>query len=156
MIRPALEALITLIYIVQKDSALRARRWVEFTFVARLKLLEQNLHLFDGPKNRNLRRRVRDRAKRVRAKFPTDRFWAAGLGCGSLRHMATLVGMQWHYNTIYWTGSQPTHASAIAVDEHIAVVDRRPVYEMGLSGKAVHREIGRLLWPIDAWAHSAQ
>ncbi len=144
MIRPALEALITLAYIVQKDSALRARRWVEFTFVARRKLLEQNRHLFDGPKNRNLRRRVRDRAKRVQAKFPTDRFWAAGLGCGSLRHMSLLVGMEWYYNTIYWTGSQPTHASAIAVDEHVAVVDRKPVYQMSLSGKGVHREMAAL------------
>jgi hypothetical protein len=141
MIRPALEALITLLYIVKEDSAMRARRWLDFTKVSRLKLLEKNLYLFRGPKNRNIRRRVRDRAKRVRAKFPSDRFWAAGLGCGSLGHMATIVGMQWHYNTIYWTGSQPTHASAIAVDEHVEVVDGKPVYKIGLSGQSVRREM---------------
>lgn len=141
MIRPALEALITLLYISEQDQAARARRWVEFRWVAQRKLMEKHRDLFRGPKNRNARRRVRYRAARVQARFPGGRFWAAGLGCGNLADMANLVDMRWHYNSIYWTGSQPTHASAIAVEEHVAFADGKPVYHMGLSGKGVHREM---------------
>ena len=37
---------------------------------------------------------------------------------------------------------QPTHASAIAVEEHVDVGgETGPVYKMGLSGKGVHREM---------------
>ena len=142
LIRLALEALITLLFIAKEDSALRARRWVQFAHVAKRKLMKKHPHLFRGPKHRNARRRITSRARRVEKYFPNDNFWASGLHCGSLRDIAKKVGMLWHYDSVYWAGSQPTHASAIAVEEHIGVgSDGTPVFKIGLSGVGVRREI---------------
>lgn len=142
LIRPALEALITLLFIAKENSALRARRWMQFAYVAKYKLMKKHPHLFRGPEHRNARRRIRGRARRVEQYFPNDKFWASGLHYGSLRHMAEKVGLLWHYDSVYWAGSQPTHASAIGVEEHIGVgPDGTPAYKIGLSGQGVHREM---------------
>lgn len=140
--RPALEALITFLFIADRDQEVRARRWVDYTFVAKKALLAKHADLFAGPEHEAARRRVEEQAERVAPLFP-GRFWASGLDCSDLRMMASKVDLLWHYDTIYWTGSQPTHATAIAVDEIIAVSleDAGPVYKVGLSGKDVRREL---------------
>ena len=99
MIRPA-EALITLTYIAQQDRVLRTRRWAQFAYISKYKLMQKHPQLFKGPANRNIRRRVRGRAKRAKPYFPRD-FWGSGLGCQNLREMANKVGLLWHYDTIY-------------------------------------------------------
>ena len=142
LIRPALEALITLSFIGQQDRPLRARRWAQFAYLSKYALMRKHPHLFRSPANRNLRRRVRERARRARRYFPRREYWASGLGCSNLREMADNVGLLWHYDAIYWVGSQPTHASALAVDEHIGLAsDGTPIYKVGLSGRGVRRDM---------------
>jgi hypothetical protein len=142
VIRPALETLITLLYISDQDQEVRAKRWVEYTFIAKKALMAKHADLFAGPEHEEARQRIEEQAARVAPLFP-GRFWASGLDCSDLRVMATKVGLLWHYDSIYWTGSQPTHASAIAVDEIIegAVKGSGPMYKVGLSGKDVRREL---------------
>ncbi len=56
--------------------------------------------------------------------------------------MASKVELLWH-DAIYWIGSQPTHATAIAVAEIISAAaagDGGPVYRVGLA-KDAHREL---------------
>jgi hypothetical protein len=89
-----------------------------------------------------VRRRVRERAEGVVHEFPNPKFWASGLGIGSLRHMAETVDMAWHYTAIYWMGSQSTHATSIAVDEFLLVTEQKqPVYQIGLSTRHVRTEL---------------
>jgi hypothetical protein len=141
--RAALEALITLSFIAQQDRHLRATRWAEFAYISKYKLMRKHPDIYAGPASRNLRRRVRDRARRAERHFPRrPKFWGSSVGCSDLRVMAEKVGMLWEYDSIYWFGSQPTHASAIAVDEHIELTDdRAPMFKVGLSGQTVRREM---------------
>lgn len=140
--RAALEALITLTFIAQQDSALRARRWAEFGYIIKDKLMRKHPHLYRGAVNRNLRRRVHDRARRTGRHFPRREFWGSAFGCPHLRVLAEKVNMLWEYDAIYWMGSQPIHASVIAVDEHIDLAaDSTPIYKVGLSREYVHRDM---------------
>jgi hypothetical protein len=137
MIRPALEALITLFFIAQRDEEHRANVWVEHTAIAKQKLARKHEDLFVGNEHQAKRKEIDERAAAVADSFPKDRkFWAAGLGCSDLRVMADQVGLLWYYDSIYWTGSQPIHATAIAVEEIISLPtqDGGPVYKLGLSG----------------------
>jgi hypothetical protein len=139
--RAALEALITLKFIAQQDSALRARRWAEYGYVVKYKLMTKHPHLYAGPANRSIRRRVRDRARRAQRHFSRD-FWGSAVGSPNLRDMAAKIGLLWYYDAIYWFGSQPTHASVVAVDDHIGLADDGgPIYKWGLSGEKVHRDM---------------
>jgi hypothetical protein len=141
MIRPGLEALITLMFITQQNREVRARRWVEYTHVAKRALMNKHAELFEGPAHEEVRREIEDRARSVAHLFP-GRSWASGLGCSDLRVMAEQVGLLWYYDAVYWTGSQPTHATAMAVDEIIGEAAKGgPVYKVGLSGKDAHREL---------------
>jgi len=60
---------------------------------------------------------------------------ASGLECSDLRVMAEQVELLWHYDSIYWLGSQPMHASAIAVEDIVTFSEvSGPIYKVGLSG----------------------
>jgi hypothetical protein len=42
--------------------------------------------------------------------------------------------MEWYYSAVYWSGSQATHGSAIALEEYLHdAPDRTPIYQFGLS-----------------------
>jgi hypothetical protein len=136
--RAAVEALITLRYITDKDCHERAKRWAMYSALSQGEVLKRMPHLVESEE---VRETVRRRADAVRAHFP-GRFWAAGLGIGSLRHMATSVQMDWHYDAIYWMGSQATHSTAIGVDDRVRFTRAgQPAYAMGLSGRHVRPEL---------------
>jgi len=61
---------------------------------------------------------------------------------GSLRDLADDVGMLWYYEFVYWSGSQATHASPIAVASYLDIApDGTPRFNMGLSGKQLGGEL---------------
>jgi hypothetical protein len=137
--RSAVEALITLRFITQKDCEVRAGRWVQYSQIGKWKALRKLPSLVDNQAVRDL---VRQRAEAVAHLYPRDHFWASGLGVSDLRRMAEVVNLLWHYDAIYWFGSQPTHATAIGVDEYFQVTEeKKPLYEMGLSARNVHSEL---------------
>jgi hypothetical protein len=50
--------------------------------------------------------------------------------------------MGWYYDMPYWSGSQSTHGSAIAVDRHLGIgEDGTPNYKVGLSARRLHGEL---------------
>ena len=56
--------------------------------------------------------------------------------------MARAVGLEWHHRAIYWSGSQPTHASAIGVDDYLTIgSNKQPIYRLGLSGRHTRAEL---------------
>jgi hypothetical protein len=140
-IRPALEALITMRFIAERDQMRRAKHWLDYTAIAKRSLVRKHSDLFDSPEHGALRERINQRAEELADSFP-GRFWASGLGCSGLRVMADQVGLLWYYDAVYWAGSQPTHATAIAVEESISVSEEEtPIYHVGLSGRGVHKNL---------------
>jgi hypothetical protein len=140
MIRPALEALFTMLFIAQRDSVERAQVWADYAAIAKRALARKHGDLFEGPEREAQRQEIDKRADAVADSFPKDRrFWAAGLGCSDGRAMADTVGLLWYYDSIYWIGSQPIHATAIAVEELVSMPNQSggPVYKVGLSGVGV-------------------
>ncbi len=122
VVRSALEVLITALFIAKEDSALRAKRWIQFSDVQRADLLKKNPDpALTVPEFRAERRRILDRARRSRKHFPRKFFWASGLKKWSLRDLAEDVGMLWHYRVVYWSLSQATHASAMGVGSYVGV-----------------------------------
>jgi hypothetical protein len=134
VVRSALEALITALFIAKEDSALRARRWIQFSDVQRAGLLKRNRDpALSGPEFRAERRRSLARARRLKKHFPRRIFWASGLKKQSLRDLAEDVEMLWHYRVVYWSLSQGTHASAIGVGAYVGDSSTgSPVYNLGL------------------------
>ena len=50
--------------------------------------------------------------------------------------------MVWYYDVVYWSGSQATHASPIAVANYLEISpDDRPRFSMGPSGKHLGGEL---------------
>jgi Family of unknown function (DUF5677) len=145
LVRAALEALITALFIAKEDSALRAKRWVQFADIQKAILLKGKLDpALAAPEFRAERRRILARARRLRKlkHFPSKFFWAAGLKKGTLRDLAEDVGMLWHYEMVYWSGSQGTHTSAIDVASYVGVSSGgAPVYNMGFSVESLHGDL---------------
>lgn len=142
VIRPALEALITMLFIAERDQVLRSKRWLAHTAISKQALVRKHADFFEGPEHKAVRRWIEEHANEIADSFP-GRFWASGLGCADLRIMADQVGLLWYYDAIYWAGSQPTHSTAIAVEEVITISEETggPVYRVGLSAIRVHQNL---------------
>lgn len=142
LVRSALEALITAMYIAKSDSHRRARRWAQYGVVLRADFLKKHGNISEGSEDKATRQKILAQARRLRKHFPNPRFWAAGLGRGSLRHLAEDVGMLWYYEMVYWLGSQGTHGSAVAIENYVGVsTDGTPQYKMGLSADGLHGDL---------------
>ena len=133
-IRSALEALITALFITQKQSAKRATRWAQYAIFLKGRLLKKYPDLSKKPEHLKAQAKILRHAGRLKKLFPNPGFWASGLRKGGLRDLAQEVGMGWYYDMPYWSGSQSTHGSAIAVECHVDVgADGTPKYKAGLS-----------------------
>lgn len=122
IVRSALESLITATFIMKEDSARRAKRWVQYGVVMRAKVLKKNRKYPElaAPERKADRKKILAQARRFKRYFPRQAFWASGLNRGSLADLAEDVDMTYHYDFVYWLGSQATHASAIAVQQLVA------------------------------------
>jgi hypothetical protein len=134
LVRSGLEALIIASFIAKEDSARRARRWAQFADVEKARFLKKKPdRALSDPKDRAARRRLYARARRAKRHFPRT-FWASGLGRNNVRDLAGDVGLLWHYDMLYWWGSQGTHSTAIGLEEYLGVgVDGSPRFKLGLS-----------------------
>jgi uncharacterized protein DUF5677 len=141
-VRSALEALITALFIAQKQSKRRAKRWAQYADFLRARLLKKYPDLSKTPEHLKARPGILRRGGRLKRLFPNPGFWASGLHKGGLRDLAEDVGMGWYYDMPYWSGSQSTHGSAIAVDRHLDIdAHGTPRYNIGLSGRRLRGEL---------------
>jgi hypothetical protein len=141
-VRSALEALITALFIAQKHSTRRATRWAQYAVFLRGRFLEKYPDLSQKPEHLKARAKILRHAGKLKKLFPKPGFWASGLHKGSLRDLAEDVGMGWYYDMPYWSGSQSTHGSAIAVDRHLDIgADGLPNYKVGLSARRLRGEL---------------
>jgi len=138
--RSAVEALITLAFVTQKDCSRRAKLWIEYSDILRWKALRASLELQQvNPENSE---KIRKRAEAAMKNYPRKDFWASGCGVPNLREMATSVGLIWYYNDIYWSGSQPTHSSEIAVSEYLPIASHKPLTDQpGISIRHARPEL---------------
>ncbi len=137
--RSAVEAVITLGFITQEDCRQRASRWVKHSHIVKWKQLRANPDL---EKDKQTTERMRQRAEALAKQYPRKEFWASGFGVPNLSVMAKRTGLEWYYNNVYWSGSQPTHSSAIAADEYLEVSsDKTPFVRMGLSTHLARYEL---------------
>ncbi len=142
LVRSALESLITAMFVAKVDSARRAKRWAEYDVFLRARLLKKHPDLSKKPDHKKTAKRILAKAKRLEKAYPNPNFWASGLGKGSLRSLAEDVDMTWYYDFVYWSGSQATHASPIAVASYVDIsTDGTPRFNMGLSGKHLGGEL---------------
>jgi Family of unknown function (DUF5677) len=142
IVRSALESLITAMFIAKKDGATRAKRWAQHAVVTKARLLKKYPNLSSKPEHKKITRRILAHAKRLEKAFPNPLFWASGLKKGSLRDLANDVDMVWYYDVVYWSGSQGTHASPIAVDSYLGVAAvGEPSYKLGLSLEHLRGEL---------------
>jgi hypothetical protein len=142
LVRSALESQINAAFIAKADSELRAKRWVDYGFVIKAKLLKKEPHLSETAEHIKVREQIMAKATNLEEDFPNPRFWASGLTKGSLRDLAVDVGMDWYYDFVYWSGSQATHGSAISVDRYVGLAaDETPIYKLGLSTDHLHGEL---------------
>ncbi len=141
-IRSALEALITALFIAQKQSTRRATRWAQYAVFLRGRFLKKYPDLSKKPEHLKARAKILRHAARLKKFYPNPGFWASGLHKGGLRDLAEDVGMGWYYDMPYWSGSQSTHGSAIAVDRHLSIgADGTPDYRVGLSARRLRGEL---------------
>jgi hypothetical protein len=134
LVRSALESLINAAFIAKDHSELRAKRWAEYGFVIKAKLLKKQPHLSETAEHVRVREQIMAKAKSLEKDFPNSSFWASGLSKGSLRDLAVDVQMEWYYDFVYWSGSQATHGSAVSVDSYVGLAaDETPIYKLGLS-----------------------
>ena len=140
VIRAALESFITASFIAQADSALRARRWVQYGDVLRAAMLRKKPYpaLKDAIHKRTSRL-ILARGRRWKKKYFPGHFWASGFRRNNLRDLAQAVGMQWHYDMIYWSYSQGTHTSPIGVASYVAA--EKAIYDFALSGANVRADM---------------
>ncbi|SRR6266851_4686941 len=137
--RSAVEAVITLKFITQEDCPQRASRWVKYSHIVKWKQLKVNPDL---ERDERTTERMRQRAETLVKEYPRKQFWASGFGVPNLSVMAKRTDLEWYYNNVYWSGSQPTHSSAIAADEYLEVSsDRTPFVRMGLSTHLARYEL---------------
>jgi hypothetical protein len=140
--RSALEALITALFIAQKDSSRRATRWAQFAVLQKARILRKYPNLSKKPEHLKARAKMLQHAGKLKKLFPNPGFWASGLHKGGLRGLAEDVGMGWYYDMPYWSGSQSTHGGAIAVERYLEVdADGKPTYKAGLSLRHLHGEL---------------
>lgn len=140
--RSALESLITAMFIAKEDSTLRAERWAQHAVIIRARLLKKKPALSTTPEHLETRDRILAQAQSLEKSFPNPMFWASGLGKGSLRDLAADVGMDWHYDFVYWSGSQATHGSTVSVESYVGVAaDGTPIYKLGLSAEHLRGEL---------------
>ena len=141
-IRSALEALITALFIAQKQSTRRATRWAQYAAFLRGRFLKRYPDLSKKPEHLKARAKILRHAVRLKKLYPNPGFWASGLHKGGLRDLAEDVGMDWYYDMPYWSGSQSTHGSAIAVERHIGIDSAgAPEYRVGLSSRRLRGEL---------------
>jgi hypothetical protein len=140
--RSALESLITAAFIAQKESARRAKRWAQYEIVLKAQLLGKLPDLASNPELAAQAKQILTQAGRFKRNFPNKRFWASGLGQGSVRDLAVAVEMAWYYDAPYWVGSQGTHASPVAVGGYVDVSPAgAPIFKMGLSERGLAGEL---------------
>jgi len=140
--RSALEALITALFIAQKESVRRAKRWAQYAVLQKARVLKKYPDLFKKPEHLKARAKILQHAGNLKKLFPNPNFWASGLGKRGLRDLAEDVGMGWHYDMPYWSASQSTHGGAIAVDRYLDLdADGNPIYNVGLSLRNLHGEL---------------
>jgi hypothetical protein len=142
LVRSALESLITAMFVAKTDSARRAARWAEYAEFLKARVLKKHPDLSTKPEHTAARAQILAQAEGLEDLFPNANFWASGLQMGSLRDLADDVGMLWYYEFVYWSGSQATHASPIAVASYLDIApDGTPRFNMGLSGKQLGGEL---------------
>ena len=134
-----MESLITALFIAKNDSASRAERWAQHGELQKARLLKKYPNLSSTPEYKEAGAKLLAHSEQLESLFPDLRFWASGFHKGSLRDLAKDVDMLWHYDMIYWSGSQNTHASAIGVAQYVAV--DRPIYNFALSSANVRAEM---------------
>jgi uncharacterized protein DUF5677 len=141
-VRSALETLITAVFIAQKHSSQRAKRWAQYAVFLRGRFLKKYPDLSKKPEHLKARAKILRHAARLKKLYPNPGFWASGLHKGGLRDLAEDVGMGWYYDMPYWSGSQSTHGGPIAVERYLEVdADGKPVYKAGLSIRHLHGEL---------------
>src|SRR5260370_11541660 len=124
------------------DSTRRAKRWAEYDVFLKARFLKKHPDLSRNPEHAKTAKRLLAHAKRWEKLYPNPNFWASRLGKGSLRSLAEDVEMTWYYDFVYWSGSQATHASPIAVASYVETApDDTPRFNMGLSGKHLGGEL---------------
>lgn len=142
VVRSALESLITAMFIAKQDSGRRAKRWVQHSVVLRARFLKKYPDLSSKPEHKKAGKKILAQASRLEKLFPNPQFWASGLKKGSLRDLAKDVEMLWYYDFVYWSGSQGTHASPIAVENYLGLAaDGKPSFKMGLSVEHLRGEL---------------
>lgn len=144
LVRSALESLINAAFIAKEDSELRAKRWAEYGVVIKAKVLKKlpELSAAGTAEQAEQSERIIAEAKRLERKYPNASFWASGLSKGSLRDLAVDVGLEWYYDTVYWSGSQATHGSAVSVESYVGLAaDETPIYNIGLSTHHLRGEV---------------
>ncbi len=143
--RSALESFITAAFIAKKDSGVRAERWMQHAVIIRAELLNKKPDLSSEPEHLEVRDRILAAAPNLKTLFPNKFFWASGLGKRNLRALAADVEMEWYYSTVYWSGSQATHGSAISVEDYVEDVPGAPrttlIYQFGLSVTDLHGQL---------------
>ena len=142
LVRSALETFITAAFIAKEDSDRRARRWAKYAELQKARVLRKYPDLSSTPEDQKMRDEILVRAEQFEEHFPSKNFWASGLQQGSVRDLAEEVGMGWYYDMPYWSGSQATHGSAIAIGSYLSVAsDGNLQYKMGLSSEHLRGEL---------------
>lgn len=140
LVRSALETLINLLFLTDRDSEQRAEVYIRHDWVITKKQFDrvwQWPEIHNNPLYVERRNRAEADYHRFKQDYPRKDFWAGKFLSAdrrSLRGMATEINLEWYFDFVYPFGSNHMHSNAKSANEYVEVTeDRSVIYKFGPS-----------------------